>query len=77
MIGIKNWLLVILNIINGISGYFYSFIKIDMSINDVNFTVDVENNKGQKEIEVNEVETYVISCKDSRFSSKPVMIEVM
>lgn len=51
-----------------------NFNSIQMSINDVEFTIDVTDNIGNKTIELAEVDTYVISCIDDRFISRPVEV---
>lgn len=50
---------------------------VNMHINDVDFTVSVENNIGSKEIELVKLDTYIISCSDDRFISQPVTVEVV
>lgn len=51
--------------------------NIDMKINDVSFTIDITDNIGSKEIELNEVDTYKIHCTENRLISKPVIVEVV
>ena len=51
--------------------------SVDMRINDVNFSIDITDNIGSKEIELNEVDTYEIACTENRLISKPVTVEVV
>lgn len=51
--------------------------NIDMKINDVKFSIDITDNIGSKEIELNEVDTYKIHCTENRLISKPVIVEVV
>jgi hypothetical protein len=51
--------------------------EIKMKINDIEFTVIIENNQGSKEIELQEPDIYQISCIDHRLISQPVRVEVV
>ena len=51
--------------------------SVNMKINDVNFTIDITNNEGSKEIELNELDTYEIACTEDKLISKSVTVEVI
>lgn len=51
--------------------------NIDMKINDVKFSIDITDNIGSKEIELNEADTHKIHCTENRLISKPVIVEVV
>lgn len=54
-----------------------NFEIVKMKINDIEFTVPIENNQGVKEIELQEPDVYKISCTDHRFISQLVEVEVI
>jgi len=51
--------------------------EIKMKINDIEFSVKIENNQGAKKIELKEPDEYKISCIDHRFISQSVKVEVV
>jgi len=51
--------------------------EIKMKINDIEFSVKIENNQGAKKIELKEPDGYKISCIDHRFISQSVKVEVV
>jgi hypothetical protein len=51
--------------------------EIKMKINDIEFTVTIENNQSSKEIELQEPDIYKVSCIDDRFISQPVIVEAV
>jgi len=54
-----------------------NFTQVDMSINDVSFTIDIDDSQGRKDIQIEEKDTYTISCNDNRFISQPIQVEVI
>ena len=51
-----------------------SFIDTQMSINDVEFLINITDNAGSKTIELSEADAYKISCIDDRFISQQVEV---
>ena len=51
-----------------------SFSTVQMSINDVEFTINITDNIGTKTIELSEADAYKISCIDDRFISQQVEV---
>jgi len=51
--------------------------EVNMNINDVSFSISINNNTGSKDIELTEPDTYIISCSEDRFISQKVKVEVI
>lgn len=54
-----------------------NFQSVKMKINDIDFKINIKNNQGSKEIELQEPDTYKIDCIDHRFINQPVEVEVV
>ena len=54
-----------------------NFTSINMLINDLSFAIDIVDNIGTKEIQLDETDVYIIKCNDERFLSQPVKVEVV
>jgi hypothetical protein len=51
--------------------------SVDMRINDINFSIDIADNTGSMEVELQEVDTYEVACTEDRFISQPAIVEVV
>jgi hypothetical protein len=54
-----------------------NFTSINMLINDLSFAIDIVDNIGTKEIQLDEADNYIIKCNDERFLSQLVKVEVV
>lgn len=54
-----------------------SFSSVQMSINDIEFTIEITNNIGSKVVELVEADDYNIKCIDNRFISQSVGVVVV
>lgn len=54
-----------------------SFNLINMSINDAEFQINLADNTGSISVELSEIDTYVISCIEDRFTSTSVEVKAI
>lgn len=51
--------------------------SIDMLVNDVEFSIDISDNKGSKTIDLQDPDTYTFKCHGDEFISNPQTVEVV
>ncbi|MCG8514571.1 MAG: hypothetical protein MI740_10545 [Halanaerobiales bacterium] len=66
---------IIVEVKNKLESDLFDFVK--MSINGVEFSIDLNNGIGNKIIEAEEPDKYIIKCRDDRFFSYPLEVVVV